>query len=160
MASSRPTSSANGLVSALRHFMESASAGGIVLMIAALLAMLIANSPFAQNYFDTLHSYVGGLSILHWINDGLMAIFFLFVGLEIKRELVDGRLSTWDQRRLPVLAAIAGMAAPALVYLAVIGAILPWQMVGPFRLLPISPSRSACLRFSAREPQPRSSCFW
>src|SRR3546814_18323664 len=68
-----------------------------------------------------LHSYVGGLSILHWINDGLMAIFFLFVGLEIKRELVDGRLATWDQRRLPVLAAVAGMAAPALVYLAVIG---------------------------------------
>lgn len=121
MASSRPTSSANGLVSALRHFMESASAGGIVLMVAALLAMLIANSALAQSYFDTLHSYVGGLSILHWINDGLMAIFFLFVGLEIKRELVDGRLSTWDQRRLPVLAAIAGMAAPALVYLAVIG---------------------------------------
>ncbi len=90
-------------------------------MIAAALAMLIANSPFAQSYFDTLHSYVGGLSILHWINDGLMAIFFLFVGLEIKRELVDGRLSTWDQRRLPVLAAVAGMAAPALVYIAVIG---------------------------------------
>src|SRR3546814_229837 len=101
--------------------MESASAGGIVLMIAAALAMLIANSPFAPSYFDTLHSYVGGLSILHWINDGLMAIFFLFVGLEIKRELVDGRLATWDQRRLPVLAAVAGMAAPALVYLAVIG---------------------------------------
>lgn len=121
MAPLRPSSPANGLVSVLRSFMGSASSGGIVLMIAAALAMLIANSPFAQSYFDTLHRYVGGLSILHWINDGLMAIFFLFVGLEIKRELVDGRLSTWDQRRLPVLAAAAGMAAPALVYLAVIG---------------------------------------
>lgn len=121
MVSSHPKSSANGLVSVLRNFMASASAGGIVLMIAASLAMLIANSPFAPNYFDALHSYVGGLSILHWINDGLMAIFFLFVGLEIKRELVDGRLATWDQRRLPVLAAVAGMAAPAIVYLAIIG---------------------------------------
>lgn len=121
MASSRSFSSNVGLVSAVRRFMESASAGGIVLMIAALLAMLIANSPVSETYFDTLHSYVGGLSILHWINDGLMAIFFLFVGLEIKRELVDGRLSTWDQRRLPVLAAIAGMAVPAAVYLLIAG---------------------------------------
>lgn len=121
MVSSRPSLRASGLVSVLRRFMDSASSGGIVLMVAAALAMLLANSPFAQNYFDTLHSHFGGLSILHWINDGLMAIFFLFVGLEIKRELVDGRLSTWDQRRLPVLAAVAGMAAPALVYLAIVG---------------------------------------
>src|SRR3546814_4471337 len=71
MASPRRSFPANGLVSVVRRFMESASAGGIVLMIAAALAMLIANSPFAPSYFDTLHSYVGGLSILHWINDGL-----------------------------------------------------------------------------------------
>lgn len=121
MASSRPSGPENGLFSALRNFMDSAAAGGIVLMVAALLAMLIANSALAPTYFGALHSYVGGLSIHHWINDGLMAIFFLFVGLEIKRELVDGRLSTWDQRRLPVIAAIAGMAVPALVYLAVTG---------------------------------------
>lgn len=121
MASLRSLTPTNRIISVLTHFMESASAGGIVLMIAALLAMLIANSSFAPIYFDTLHSYVGGLSILHWINDGLMAIFFLFVGLEIKRELVDGRLSSWEQRRLPVLAAVAGMAVPALVYLIVIG---------------------------------------
>ncbi|WBX82867.1 MULTISPECIES: Na+/H+ antiporter NhaA [Sphingomonadales] len=120
VASSR-SSSRSGLGPVLRRFIESASAGGIVLMVAALLAMMIANSPFSAAYFDTLHNYVGGLSILHWINDGLMAIFFLFVGLEIKRELVDGRLSTWDQRRLPVLAALAGMAAPAAVYLMIAG---------------------------------------
>ena len=121
MVSSHPSSPQHAPASALRRFLQSASAGGIVLMAAAFLAMLIANSPFAQTYFDALHTYVAGLSILHWINDGLMAIFFLFVGLEIKRELVDGRLSTWDQRRLPVLAAIAGMAVPAFVYLAVTG---------------------------------------
>ena len=114
-------SSNSGLVSVLRRFIESASAGGIVLMVAALLAMAIANSPFSAAYFDTLHIYVGGLSVLHWINDGLMAIFFLFVGLEIKRELIDGRLASRDQRRLPVLAALAGMAAPALVYLLIAG---------------------------------------
>lgn len=121
MASLRSESPTAGLVSVLRRFLASAAAGGIVLMVAAVLAMLIANSALAPAYFGTLHSYVGGLSILHWINDGLMAIFFLFVGLEIKRELVDGRLATWDQRRLPVLAAVAGMAVPALVYLLVVG---------------------------------------
>jgi len=116
------TSSANGgVAAAVRKFMESAAGGGIVLMIAAVLAMLVANSPLSIAYFSSLHASVGGLSVLHWINDGLMAIFFLFVGLEIKRELVDGRLSTWDQRRLPVLAAIAGMAAPAAVYLLIAG---------------------------------------
>lgn len=109
-----------GLVSALRRFMESASGGGIVLMVAAVLAMLIANSSYSATYFHILASEVAGMSISHWINDGLMAIFFLFVGLEIKRELVDGRLATWDQRRLPVLAAVAGMAVPAIVYLAIV----------------------------------------
>lgn len=121
MASPNPLSLFNGQASVLRQFMQSASAGGIVLMVAALLAMLMANSAASSLYFDTLHSYVGHLSILHWINDGLMAIFFLFVGLEIKRELIDGRLSSWDQRRLPVLAAIAGMAVPAAVYLVIAG---------------------------------------
>ena len=105
------------LASVLRKFLESSAAGGVVLMVAAALAMLVANSPLTSLYFDLLHAYVGGLSILHWINDGLMAIFFLFVGLEIKRELVDGRLATWDQRRLPVLAAAAGMIVPAGIYL-------------------------------------------
>ncbi|MBL9070675.1 MAG: Na+/H+ antiporter NhaA [Sphingopyxis sp.] len=112
---------ATGFVSALRKFLESAAAGGIVLMVAAALAMLVANSPLASAYFGALHAYVGGLSLLHWINDGLMAIFFLYVGLEIKRELVDGRLASWDQRRLPVLAAAAGMAVPAAIYLLVAG---------------------------------------
>lgn len=121
MTSSHPPHSSHGLISAVRRFMESASASGIVLMVAAVLAMLVANSPLSEAFFAGLHSYVGGLSVLHWINDGLMAIFFLYVGLEIKREMIDGRLSSWDQRRLPVLAAVAGMAAPALVYLITVG---------------------------------------
>ncbi|MEQ1548469.1 MAG: Na+/H+ antiporter NhaA [Chakrabartia sp.] len=105
--------------SALRDFLNSEASGGILLMIAAVLAMLVANSPFADGYFHLLHIKMGPLSLHHWINDALMAVFFLLVGLEIKREFVDGHLSTWADRRLPVIAAAAGMVAPALVYLMV-----------------------------------------
>ncbi len=113
------TKTRRGPRSILRDFMRQEAAGGIVLMASAALALIIANSPAAQLYFDTLHLYVGGLSIGHWVNDGLMAIFFLLVGLEIKREMLDGQLSTWSRRALPGIAAIGGMAAPALVYLAI-----------------------------------------
>ena len=88
-------------------------------MIAAILAMLVANSPWSSSYFDWLHEKAGPLSVHHWINDALMAIFFLLVGLEIKREFVDGHLATWADRRLPVIAAVAGMVVPAIVYLGV-----------------------------------------
>ena len=88
--------------SALRDFLDSEAAGGILLMVAAAIAMLIANSPFGAEYFHALHivtgpylsNAVGPMTIHLWINDGLMALFFLFVGLEIKRELIDGRLAT------------------------------------------------------------------
>ena len=102
--------------SALRKFLDSEAAGGIVLMGAAALALLIANSPLAKPYFDTLHAYLGPLSVLHWINDGLMAVFFLFVGLEIKREFLDGQLASWSDRALPGLAAAGGVIVPALIY--------------------------------------------
>ncbi len=88
-------------------------------MVAAALAMAVANSPGSDAYFQALAAYVGPLSVLHWINDVLMSGFFFLVGLEIKREFVGGELSTWAQRRLPVIAAFAGMAVPALVYLSV-----------------------------------------
>ncbi len=98
-------------------------------MIIAALAMVVANSPLAESYFHLIHAETGpeltpklGPMTVHlWINDGLMAIFFLLVGLEIKREFVDGHLATWADRLLPMIAAAAGMAFPALVFLYVAG---------------------------------------
>ncbi len=104
--------------SPLGAFLKSEAAGGVLLMISAALALVIANSPAAPLYFATLGSYVAGLSILHWINDALMAVFFLLVGLEIKRELIEGQLSTWSRRALPGIAALGGMVVPALIFLA------------------------------------------
>lgn len=113
--------------SALREFLASEAAGGVILMIVAVLAMIIANSPLAEDYFRLLNAKTGpvlsdklGPMTLHlWINDALMAVFFLLVGLEIKREFVDGRLVSWQQRRLPLIAAFGGMAVPAAVFLTV-----------------------------------------
>ena len=117
-----------GTNSALRDFLKSEAAGGILLMVAAALAMIVANSPLYEMYHHFLHELEGptlskklGPMTPHlWINDGLMAIFFFLVGLEIKREFVDGRLNTWERRRLPVLAAAAGMVVPALIYLFIV----------------------------------------
>jgi len=118
--SARPSPARNPrrIPSMIRQFIDHSSSGGIVLMAAAALALVVANSPWGGAYVDTLATYVGGLSVLHWINDGLMAVFFLMVGLEIKREVVDGQLSTWPRRILPGSAALGGMIGPALVYLA------------------------------------------
>lgn len=118
-----------GQESALRVFLSSEAAGGILLMLAAALAMLVANSGLSDSYFSFIHAVTGpeltpklGPMTVHlWINDGLMAIFFLLVGLEIKREFVDGHLSTWADRRLPIIAAAAGMFFPAAIYLVVAG---------------------------------------
>ena len=101
----------------LRRFLKSEASGGILLMGAAAAAMLIANSPFGIEYFNALQFHLGPLSVLHWINDGLMAIFFFLVGLEIKREFVVGHLSRWSDRVLPMVAAAGGMIVPAIVYL-------------------------------------------
>jgi NhaA family Na+:H+ antiporter len=88
-------------------------------MGAALAALIVANSPLSQGYFAALHSVWLGMSVEHWVNDGLMAIFFLMVGLEIKREVLAGGLSTWGQRALPGFGAIGGMVVPALIYIAI-----------------------------------------
>jgi len=102
----------------LRHLLDKEASDGLVLMAAAALALVVANSPLAPAYSGALHAYLGPLSVLHWINDGLMAVFFLLVGLEIKREILDGQLATWPRRALPGIAAAGGMAVPALIYAA------------------------------------------
>ncbi len=94
---------------------------GLLLMAAAIAALVLANSPVANEYAAILHAKLGPLTTEHWIADGLMSLFFLLVGLEVKREWLVGRLSTPAARRLPLVAAAAGMALPALVYLAVAG---------------------------------------
>ncbi|GAL05991.1 Na+/H+ antiporter NhaA [Photobacterium aphoticum] len=106
------------MTDAIRKFLKLESAGGIILIFAALIAMIIANSPLAELYNNTLHTYVAGLSVSHWINDGLMAVFFLLIGLEVKRELIEGALNTKEKAIFPAIAAIGGMLAPALVYVA------------------------------------------
>jgi len=103
--------------SMMRKFLATEAAGGIVLIGAAALAMIVANSSFSDDYFAALHMQLGGLSLLHWINDGLMALFFLVVGLEIKREVLDGQLSRWSDRLLPGISAAVGVALPALIYI-------------------------------------------
>lgn len=111
---------------ALRDFLKQESAGGIVLIAAAMLALVAANSMAAGNYFVLLElpfavsigSFAIDKPLLLWINDGLMAVFFFLVGLEVKREVIEGQLSSWNKASLPLFAAIGGMAAPALVFLA------------------------------------------
>ena len=108
-------------------FFHHEAAGGLVLVVAALVALLASNSPLAWLYDGFLHTPVGmrvgdlalDKSLLHWINDGLMAIFFFLVGLEIKRELLQGELSTFGQAMLPAVAAAGGMVAPAIIYVAI-----------------------------------------
>ena len=102
----------------LRGLLQHEAAGGVLLMAAAALALLLDNSPLAWLYDALLSTpvviQIGALVIdkplLLWINDGLMAVFFFLIGLEIKRELVEGRLSTWQQASLPAIAAVGGMA--------------------------------------------------
>ncbi|MEC7742904.1 MAG: Na+/H+ antiporter NhaA [Pseudomonadota bacterium] len=111
----------------LRAFIASESAGGIILIVAAALALAIANSPLLPDYQKLLSTPVafsaGSLvaidkPLLLWINDGLMALFFFLIGLEVKREIVTGQLRSWKQASLPIIAAIGGMAIPAIVFAA------------------------------------------
>lgn len=110
---------------AIQKFLHMESAGGIILILAAMVAMLLANSGLAslyQAFLDTdVQFRIASLDLhkplLLWINDGLMAVFFLLVGLEVKREMIDGALSTREQAVFPAIAALGGMLAPALLYL-------------------------------------------
>jgi NhaA family Na+:H+ antiporter len=91
----------------LRAFLDNSASADWCSWRLRALALVVANSPLAPAYFSGLHAYLGPLSVQHWINDGLMAVFFLLVGLEIKREVLDGQLSTWGRRILPGVAAAA-----------------------------------------------------
>ena len=110
-----------------KWFFKLEAASGLVLLFAAVIALIISNSDLSNAYFDILNSYlklgVGifslKLSVLHWINDVLMAIFFFLVSLEIKREFIQGELSNPKQALLPIIAAIGGMVVPALIYIAI-----------------------------------------
>ena len=108
----------------IQEFLHQQASGGILLIIATVIALTWANSPFAESYHHLWHTYVnidiGGVglnySLHHWINDGLMVIFFFVVGLEIKRELLVGELSSAKKAALPIAAALGGMIFPALIY--------------------------------------------
>ena len=110
-----------------KWFFKLEAASGLVLLIAAIFALIISNGSFAEIYFHTLEKYlfIGinefglKLSVHHWINDALMAIFFFFVTLEIKREFIQGELSNLKQAMLPIIAAIGGMLVPALLYVVI-----------------------------------------
>ncbi|CUU48684.1 Na+/H+ antiporter NhaA [Clostridium beijerinckii] len=114
----------NKILNPFIYFFKNESSSGIILLISALLAMIIANSKFASVYENTLHTYITigymnlslSMSVLHWINDGLMAIFFLVVGMEIKREVVFGELKSFNKTILPISAAVGGMIVPAIIY--------------------------------------------
>tara|TARA_B100000963_G_scaffold333256_1_gene325470 strand:+ start:907 stop:2079 length:1173 start_codon:yes stop_codon:yes gene_type:complete len=114
----------NYLSKPFRWFFKLEAASGLVLLFAAIIALIISNSNLSELYFSTLNSYlfIGinnfglKLSVIHWINDALMAIFFFFVTLEIKREFLQGELSNIKQALLPIIAAVGGMVIPALIY--------------------------------------------
>jgi Na+:H+ antiporter, NhaA family len=100
------------------HFFESEKSSGILLILCTLVSLAIANSSAAPAYLDFWHARVAGLSVEHWVNDALMAVFFLFVGLELERELYNGELSDFKNALLPIVAAIGGICLPALIHFA------------------------------------------
>ncbi len=114
----------NYITSPFKWFFRLEAASGLLLLISAVIALIVSNSSLSSIYFETLESYffigvnnIGiKMSLLHWINDALMAVFFFFVTLEIKREFLQGELSNPKQALLPIIAAIGGMLVPALIY--------------------------------------------
>ena len=112
------------LSQAIKNFFSREEKSGILLLLFAILALIIVNSPLQSLYFEIKYTYIpiniGDFSftknVSHWVNDGLMAIFFFIIGLELKREILEGELSSFDRMVLPAIAAIGGMLAPAVVY--------------------------------------------
>jgi NhaA family Na+:H+ antiporter len=98
------------------NFFESEKSSGILLILCTLVSLVIANSSLGPAYLNFWHANVAGLSVEHWVNDALMAVFFLFVGLELERELYNGELSNFKNALLPIFAAIGGIGMPALIH--------------------------------------------
>ena len=121
------------MLSPMRDFLATEASGAVLLAVGAVLALIWANSPWSDSYHELWNSRVAltvaghtlELDLRHWINDGLMTVFFFVVGLEIKRELSDGHLATRRAALLPGVAALGGMVVPALVYLAIAGSTAP-----------------------------------
>lgn len=104
------------LSNSFNDFFNSEKSSGIVLIICTIISLSIANSSLGVEYLESWHIYIFGMSFEHWINDGLMAIFFLLIGLELERELYNGELSKFKDALLPMVAAAGGMLAPALIH--------------------------------------------
>ena len=117
----------NVLTKPFKYFFKLESASGLLLLFSATIALIISNSDYATIYFETLQKYISigvgqfvlKLSLIHWVNDVLMTIFFFLVSLEIKRELVQGELSNPKQALLPIIGAFGGMLVPAIIYISI-----------------------------------------
>src|SRR5918997_6583428 len=101
-----------------KNFFDSKKSGGVLLIICTAVSLVITNSAAGEGYLGLWHTYVGGLSLEHWINDALMAVFFLFIGLELERELYVGELCDFLNALLPIFAAAGGILFPALLHFA------------------------------------------
>jgi NhaA family Na+:H+ antiporter len=125
-----PAEPIDRILAPFREFSRSSVSGGVLLLAAAVVAILFANSPWSEEWTALWETELGislgsvdfSQSLLHWINDGLMAVFFLVVGLEIKREVLVGELATRRRATLPIVAAVGGAVVPALIFLFVVGA--------------------------------------
>ena len=117
----------NVLTKPFKYFFKLEAASGLLLLFSATIALIISNSDYATIYFETLQKYISigvgqfvlKLSLIHWVNDVLMTIFFFLVSLEIKRELVQGELSNPKQALLPIIGALGGMLVPAIIYISI-----------------------------------------
>ena len=149
-----------------QRFFHWEAAGSIVLLAATVVALAWANSSWAESYDKLTHTYLGiswgehtfKLSLQHWVNDALMVVFFFVVGLEIKREMVLGQLSSFRQSVLPVAAAIGGMVVPAAIYLPSMR-VARGPMAGGFPWPPTSPSLWASWLCSGLVLPSASRCF-
>lgn len=99
-----------------KNFFDSEKSSGVLLIICTAISLFITNSILGEGYLNFWHAYVGGLSLEHWVNDALMAVFFLFIGLELERELYVGELSDFRNALLPIVAAVGGICLPALIH--------------------------------------------